>query len=59
MKIIEREVKTFEVDLACDCGHGFYRPTGKALMTSPVKYPHKCASCGDEKRHSWENLPIH
>lgn len=49
MAIERYEVKTYEVDMKCDiCGRGYYRPTGTAVLSSPVIYPHKCNVCGAE-----------
>ena len=40
------EVRTYRIDLICDeCG-GRMAPTGQALMSYPVQYPHKCEKCG-------------
>lgn len=49
MSELKVEVKPVEVDYGCDqCGKGMMRPTGIALLSNPVKYPHKCSICGYE-----------
>lgn len=42
------EVKTFEVDYACDVDgcDGLMRPTGMSLMSHPPKFTHACTVCG-------------
>ena len=50
MAEIKTEVKTYQIDYVCDeCGCGYLRPTGEALLTHPPKYPHKCKTCGFKK----------
>lgn len=39
------EMKTYIVDMQCDCG-GFMRPTDEANMLNPPQYKHKCECCG-------------
>lgn len=38
------EVKTFKLQLFCDCG-GEMLPTGMCLTSHPVQYPHECQVC--------------
>ena len=44
----EIEVKTFKVNYICDeCKYGgIMQPSGNALLTDPMLYPHKCNNCG-------------
>lgn len=44
-QLIEREMRSVEVDCVCDCGHPM-RPNGVVLMVNPPVYPHKCTGCG-------------
>ena len=43
-----QEVKTYRIRYKCpNCETGYLEPTGKILMSSPPKYPHRCnADCG-------------
>jgi hypothetical protein len=43
----EMEVRTFEVEYACDAPgcHGVMRPTGVMLTSNPPKFPHRCTIC--------------
>lgn len=37
-------------DYTCDaCGEGQMRPTGMALTSHPVQYPHVCNKCGTQQ----------
>lgn len=52
MQEIKRKVVTYEYDMRCDkCEEGFMRPTGAALMSYPIQYPHKCNKCGYETNY--------
>lgn len=44
---IKKEVKTFEVEYLCDKCNEPVVFSGRALLTSPMKYPHSC-QCGEE-----------
>lgn len=40
------EVRSYKIDHSCpQCKTGLLRPTGIALLSSPMKYPHECDSC--------------
>ena len=56
MKEVKKEVKTYIVHAMCDCG-GEYLPTGMALTSHPVQYPHVCDKCGDKQLFSDEMYP--
>lgn len=44
-------------DYTCDlCGKGQMRPTGMALTSHPVQYPHVCNNC-DNKDNFYVNYP--
>jgi len=46
----KREVRTFEVDFKCPkCNIGYLRPTGIAVGSTPMQYPHKCSNCDYHK----------
>lgn len=52
------KVQTYEIDFKCDiCGIGHMRPTGEAIATYPVQYPHKCSYCGAEMTISGHTYP--
>jgi hypothetical protein len=43
------KVETVKVDYTCDsCSEGKMRPTGMALTSYPMQYPHKCEKCEHE-----------
>ena len=49
MKELEQEVKTFLVNMICDCEQGFLICTGKfkpGLAKGTVQFMHKCSKCG-------------
>lgn len=49
MPEIKKRVHTYKIDFICDvCGTGFYRPTGEALLSNPIQYPHSCTVCGSK-----------
>ena len=48
MKIIKREVKTYNVAAHCDCG-GIMVYTGMMLASNPPQFPHKCEDCGKDE----------
>ena len=53
MSEIKTEMSLFKVDKACDnaaCG-GRMIPTGRALLSKPTQYPHKCNKCGHEENY--------
>jgi hypothetical protein len=50
---ITEEVKTYRVKMICDkCKEGRMIPIGTMLMTTPVKFPHKCDKCNGIEHYS-------
>lgn len=52
----ETELKTFRVQMFCDCG-GEMKPTGMVLCSNPPQYPHQCQLC--YKRATYETTYPH
>ena len=53
------EVKTYIIHYYCDkegCD-GELLPTGTALTSSPLQYPHKCTKCDYSKAFSGKTYP--
>lgn len=55
-----KQLITIRVDYKCpECETGYLRPSGKVLMTSPAKYPHRCDNhkCDYIKTFSGKKYP--
>ena len=46
MPEVKTEVKTYQVKNMCGCGKEYMVSTGVVFTTCPLKYEHKCPSCG-------------
>lgn len=49
MQEVEKEVKTFLINMLCDCEKGFLILTGKfkpAIASGEMLHVHKCTKCG-------------
>lgn len=45
MREVNRNVRAVEVDMECDCGEGFMRPTGISKACNPPLHVHQCTTC--------------
>lgn len=53
-----KKVETVEIHYICDeCQLGEMLPTGKAYLTYPARFEHKCNNCGAITRFVGETYP--
>ncbi|QYC52570.1 restriction alleviation protein, Lar family [Salmonella phage SSBI34] len=50
------EAKPYFIHMHCECG-GEMESRGDALLSSPIKYPHVCNSCGNVETYVGKKYP--